>query len=58
MRNQVETQKERFQETSIQPNSMHYVTGGGGGGLGKIDFKIIFLQIQFFIKLIRRVRSG
>ena len=32
MRNQVETQKERFQGTSIQQNSMHYVTGGGGGG--------------------------
>ena len=34
MRNQVETQKERFQGTSIQQNSMHSVTGGGGGGGG------------------------
>ena len=29
MRNQLETQKERFQDTSIQQNSMHYFSRGG-----------------------------
>ena len=33
MRNQVETQKEWSQATSIQQNSMHYMPRGGGGGL-------------------------
>ena len=30
MDNQVETQKERYQRTSIQQNSMHYLPMGGG----------------------------
>ena len=38
MSNQVETQMERSQGTSIQQNSMHYLPrterGGGGGGGG------------------------
>ena len=32
MRNQVETQKERSQGTSIQQNSVHYLPLGGVGG--------------------------
>ena len=36
MRKQVETQKERTQETSIQQNSMHYLPRGGGEGLRTI----------------------
>ena len=33
MRNQVETRKERSQGTSIQQNSMHYLSREGGGGV-------------------------
>ena len=34
MRNQVQTQKEWSQATSIQQNSMHYMPRGEGGGVG------------------------
>ena len=50
VRNQVETQKERSQLTSIQQDSLHYFPGGGGGGGGGAennDFKNELLLIQF-----------
>ena len=51
MRKQVETQKERTQETSKQQNSMHYLPrGGGGGGLrtigGGTSHKVNGIAIQ------------
>ena len=49
MGNQVETQK-RYQRTSIQQNSMHYlpIGGGGGGGSESNRFQFNFLQIQLY----------
>ena len=45
MRNQVETQKERSQGTSLQQNSMHYLPRGGSENN---RFENNLLQIQFY----------
>ena len=50
LRNEVETQKERSQGTSIQQTSMPYCLRGGGGGGGSENkrFEDYLLQIQFY----------
>ena len=40
VRNQVETQKERSQLTSIQQDLLHYFPGGGGGGLRTMTLRM------------------
>ena len=47
MRNQVDTQKEWSQGTSIQQNSIHYLPRGGGGVSEGNRFQNNLLQIQY-----------
>ena len=48
MRNQVQTQKERSQETSIRENFMHYFLRGGEGDSESKRCENNLLQIEFF----------
>ena len=48
MHNQVATQKKQFQATSIQQNSMHYLSRGGGRGSENNRLKTNSNQIQFY----------
>ena len=48
MRNQIETQKERSRDTSIQHNSLHYLPRGRGGGSENKRVEHFSIQIKFY----------